>query len=203
MRAAAFLVSQLRGAVSSVRRLAHVRNTVWVWLRLWIFVQRTWLRVLGGFLVAAVVLTACYWPVKALQSRRIADRASATRIWPSARILNDVIVETRTKCSDSELTYVLVLLPPKSNASTLAERADKAKVATDSLRERLEPIHFLMVDQEGALIVSHTVPVDEFVRIYSSDEERLATLEARGTIPCDPAKYLRAQSLTVSSAERP
>ena len=102
-----------------------------------------------------------------------------------------------------ELTYVLVLLPPKSNASTLAERADKAKVATDSLRERLEPIHFLMVDQEGALIVSHTVPVDEFVRISSSDEERLATLEARGTIPCDPAKYLRAQSLTVSSAERP
>jgi hypothetical protein len=221
LRAATFLVSRLVDAASSVRGLtlarwdsiqhalvpgrirAHVRNTSWVWLRFWTFVKRTWLRALGGFFIATVVLAACYWPVKVLQSWQIADRASATRTWPSGRILNDVIVEAQTKCSDSALTYVLVLLPPKSNASTLAERADKAKVVTDRLRERLEPIHLLMVDKDGTPTVSHTVPVDEFVRIYSSDEERLATLEARGTIPCDSANYLRAESLTVSSTERP
>ena len=222
MRAAAFLLgSRLRGAVSSVRGLtvarwdsirqalapgrirAYLRNTSWVWLGPWTFVQRTWLRVLVGLLIATVVVGACYWPVTVLQSWRIADRASATRTWPSARILNDVIVETQTKCSDAALSYVLVLLPPKSNASTLAERADKAKVVTDKLMERLEPIHFVMVDKDGVPTVSHTVPVDEFVRIYSSDEERLATLEARGAIPCDSAKYLRAESLTVSSGGRP
>jgi hypothetical protein len=190
LRAAALLlVSWLRRALSS--------------LGFSMFVRRTWLRALGGFFIATVVLAACYWPVSVLQSWRIADLASATRTWPSGTILNDVIVEAQTKCSDSELTYVLVLLPPKSNASTLAERAAKAKLETDRLRERLNPIHFVMVDKDGTRTVSHTVPVDEFVRIYSSDEERLATLEARGTIPCDSASYLRADSLTVTATERP
>ena len=174
-------------------------NASWVWLRLWAFVKRTGLRVLGGVFIATVVLAASYWPLKALQSWRIADRASATRTWPSGKILNDVIVEAQTKCSDSALTYVLILLPPKSDASTLAERTDKAKVVTDRLRARLEAIHFVMADKDDVPIVSHTVPVDEFVRIYSSDEERLATLEARGTLPCNTADYLRAESLSVRS----
>ena len=85
------LGSRLRGAVSSVRGLtvarwdsirqalapgrirAYLRNTSWVWLGPWTFVQRTWLRVLVGLLIATVVVGACYWPVTVLQSWRIAE----------------------------------------------------------------------------------------------------------------------------------
>jgi hypothetical protein len=73
---------------------------------------------------------------------------------------------------------------------------------TDKLRERLKAIELQLVDKEGFPIGAFDLVTDNFIRIYSSNDERLAILEARGTLPCSPASYLRAEELIASWTER-
>jgi hypothetical protein len=183
---------------------AGVQQAAAIWLRVWDGLKHEWLRILAGLFMAVVIVASCYWTWSAWHSWRIADLASVTTTWPSSRILNDVLVEVKTKCSDSVLSYDVVIVPPKSNAAlTLPEKIETAKIMTDRLRERLKSIHVQLVDKDGFPTAAYDVAIDEFVRIYSSNEERLTSLEAWGTLACTPATYIRAEALTVSWTERP
>jgi hypothetical protein len=174
------------------------------WLRFWDGLKQERLRILAGLFMAVVIVASCYWTWSTWHSWRIADLASVTTTWPNSRILNDVLVEIKTKCSDSVLSYDVVIVPPKSNAAlTLPEKIETAKMMTDSLRERLKTIHVQLVDKDGFPTTAYDVAIDEFVRIYSSNEERLTSLEAWGTLACSPASYVRAEALIVSWTERP
>jgi hypothetical protein len=181
-----------------------VQQATAIWLRVWDGLKQEWLRILAGLFMAVVIVAACYWTWIAWHSWRIADLASVTTTWPNSRILNDVLVEIKTKCSDSVLSYDVVIVPPKSNAAlTLTEKIETAKMMTDSLRERLKTIHVQLIDKDGFPTAAYDVAIDEFVRIYSSNEERLTSLEAWGTLACSPASYVRAEALIVSWTERP
>jgi hypothetical protein len=181
-----------------------VKQPAVIWLRFWDGVQQEWFRILAGLFMAVVIVAACYWTWSGWHSWRLADLASVTTTWPNSRILDNVLVEIKTKCSDSVLSYVVVIVPPKSNAAlTLAEKTDIAKVMTDRLRERLKSIHVQLVDKDGFPTAAYDVAIDKFVRIYSSNEERLTSLEAWGTLACSPASYVRAEALIVSWTEWP
>lgn len=187
-----------------LRFWAGLKQAAAIWLGLLDGVKQAWLRILAGLFMAVVIVAACYWSWSAWHSWRLADLASVTTTWPNSRILNDVLVEIKTKCSDSVLSYDVVIVPPKSNAAlTLAEKTDIAKVMTDRLRERLKAIRVQLVDKDGFPTAAYDVAIDEFVRIYSSNEERLTSLEAWGTLACNPASYVRAEALIVSWTERP
>jgi hypothetical protein len=174
------------------------------WPRLWRDLKRTGLRILVSLFVAIVIGTTSYWMWGLWQSWQLADAASITTTWPARTILNDVAVEVQTKCRNSRLSYVIVVLPPNSNAAlTWTERTNMAKVMTDTVRTRLKAIDLRFVDKDGLAAAAFDVGIDDFVRIYSSDYERPASLEARGSLTCDPATYLRAAELVLSWTERP
>jgi HAMP domain-containing protein len=178
----------------------RVKQATAIWLR---FLDG-WFRILVSLFMAVVIVAACYWTWSTWQSWRLEELASVTRTWPNGKILNDVTVEIKTKCSDSVLSYVVVMVTQQSNAAlNLAEKTDAAKVMTDRLRERLKVIHVQLVDKDGLPTAAYDVAIDEFVRIYSSNEERLTSLEAWGTLACSPASYVRAEALIVSWTERP
>ena len=172
-------------------------------LRVWHGVKRAWFRILVGLFMAGVTVAACYWTWSVWDSWRLADLASVTRTWPNQRILNNVAVEIQTKCSDSVLSYVVVIVPPKSSAAlTLAEKTDFAKVSTDRIRERLKALHLKFIDKDGFPTAAYDIAIDSFIRMYSSNEERLTSLEARDTLACSPTSYVRAETLLLSWTER-
>jgi hypothetical protein len=180
-----------------------VQQAAALWLKFWAGVKQAWLRILAGLFMAVVIVAACYWTWSVWHSWQLADLASVTTMWPNSRILDDVLVEIKTKCTNSVLSYVVIVIPPKSNAAlTLAEKTDIARVMTDRLRERLKAIHVQLVDKDGFPTAAYDVAIDEFVRIYSSNEERPTSLEAWGTLACSPASYVRAEALMVSWTER-
>ena len=181
----------------------RVKQATVIWLTLWNGVRRTWFGILASLFMVVVIIAACYGAWGAWTSWRLAKLASVSRTWPNIRILNDVTVETRTRCRDSVLSYIVVLVPPKNDdAVTLADKTDAAKVLTDRLRERLKAIHLRFVDKDGFPTAAYDVAIDEFVRLYFSDHERPTTLEARGRVPCRPASYLQTDSLLLSWTER-
>jgi hypothetical protein len=231
---AAVLVSRLRDATALLRvriitRWAHAKRAIvvglrfWddvrhaaVWLRLWWNgLKRTWLRIvvilfmtvvsiLVILAMTVVIVAAGHWMWGVWHSWQLADAASVTTTWPTNTILSNVTVEVKTKCRDSQLSYVVALVPPKSSAPlTRGERTDRAKIMTDEVRERLKAIELQLVDKEGFRIAAFDLVTDNFIRIYSTDDERLVILEARGTLPCSPARYLRAEEVIVSWTERP
>jgi hypothetical protein len=192
-----------QAATLLVRFWAGVQQAAALWLKFWDGVKQAWLRILAGLFMAVVIVAACYWTWSVWHSWQLADLASVTTTWPNSRILDDVLVEIKTKCSNSVLSYVVIVIPPKSNAAlTLAEKTDIARVMTDRLRERLKAIHVQLVDKDGFPTAAYDVAIDEFVRIYSSNEERPTSLEAWGTLACSPASYVRAEALMVSWTER-
>lgn len=174
-----------------------------VWPRLLDGFKKTWYRILPGLFMVVVIVAGCHWMWGVWHAWQLADAASVTKTWPNSGILSNVAVEVETKCSDSRLSYVIVLVPPKNTAAmTVAERADVARVLTDKLRERLRVVTFQLVDKDGFPTAIQPVAIDEFVRIYSSNEDRPATLEARGTLACSPASYVRAEAVKLSWTER-
>jgi hypothetical protein len=192
-----------RSMVVALEFRDRVKQATVIWLTLWNGVRRTRFRILASSFMVVVIIAACYGAWSAWTSWRLAELASVSKPWPRIRILNDVMVETRTKCRDSVLSYVVVLVPPKSDgAVTLADKTDAAKVMTDRLRERLKAIHVKFVDKDGFPTAAYDVAIDEFVRLYFSDHQRPTTLEARGRVPCSPASYLQAESLLLSWTER-
>lgn len=230
---AAVLVSHLRDAITLLRSRvigswANAKQAIvvglrfWddvrhaaVWPRLWNGLKRTWFRivvilfmtvvsVLALLAMIVVIVAAGHWMWGVRHSWQLADAASVTTTWPTNRILNDVAVEVNTNCRDSRLSYVVAILPPKSTATlTLGERTDIARMLTDKLRERLKAVEVQFVDKDGVPAGAISVVIDDFNRIYSSNAERPAILEARGTLPCSPASYLRAEELIVRWTERP
>jgi hypothetical protein len=186
-----------------------------VWLRLWNGLKRTWFRIVAiSFMtvvsilvilaMTVIVLAAGHWMWGVWHSWQLADAASVTTTWPINRILNDVAVEVKTNCRDSRLSYVVAIVPPTSSATlTLSERTDIAKILTDKLRERLKAVEVQFVDKDGVPAAPINIVIDDFDRIFSSNAERPAILEARGTLSCSPASYLRAEELIVSWTERP
>lgn len=84
----------------------------------------------------------------------------------------------------------------------LADKTDAAKVMMDRLRERLKAIHVKFVDKDGFPTAAYDVAIDEFATLYSSDHGRPVTVEASGSLPCSPARYLRAESLILGWEER-
>jgi hypothetical protein len=180
-----------------------VRHTA-AWLRFWNGLRKTWFRIVAGLFMTVVIIAAGHWMWGVWHSWQLADSASVTTTWPTNRILDNVVVETKTKCGDSLLYYVVAIVPPKSSGtSTIAERIDIARIETDKLRERLKAIGLQFVDKDGFRTVAFDVVASDFVRIYSSNDERPVFLEARGTRPCSPATYLRAKELILTWTERP
>lgn len=174
-----------------------------VWPRLLDGFNKTWYRILPGLFMAVLIVAACHWMWGVWQAWQLADAASVTKAWPNGGILSNVAVEVETKCSDSRLSYVVVLVPPKDRAAlTVAEKTDVARVFTDKLRERLKVVTFQLIDKAGFPTATHAVAIDEFVRIYSSNDDRPATLEARGALVCNPASYVRAEAIKLSWTER-
>ena len=118
-------------------------------------------------------------------------------------MMDSATVEVQTTCSSSVLSYVVVIVPVTDDAPlTRFEKTDRGKVMTDALRERLTAIHLRFEDQDGLPVDAYDLAIDDFVRIFSSSEERPASLEARGTGACSPASYLRADTLKVTWTER-
>jgi hypothetical protein len=201
------LLSEMR---DSAKRTIAVGLRSWddvkqagIWLRLLDGRNRKWYRILPGLFLAIVLVAAGHWMWGVWRAWQLADAASVTRTWPTSSILSNVAVEVETRCSDSRLSYVVVLVPPKSSAArTVAERTDVARILTDKLRERLKVLTFQLIDKDGIPAATHALVIDEFVRIYSSNDERPTILEARGTLACDPATYVRAETLTLSWTER-
>ena len=193
-----------RSMVVALEFWDRVKQATVMWLTLWNGVRRTWFGILASLFMVVVIIAACYGAWGAWTSWRLAKLASVSTTWPNIRILNDVTVETRTRCRDSVLSYIVVLVPPKNDdAVTLADKTDAAKVMTDKLRERLKAIHLRFVDKDGFPTAAYDVAIDEFVRLYFSDHARPTTLEARGRVPCSPASYLQTKSLLLSWTERP
>ena len=192
-----------RSMVVALELRDRVKQATVIRLTFWNSVKRTWFGIIASLFMVVVITAACYWAWSAWTSWRLAKQASVSTTWPKMRIVNDVTVETRTKCRDSVLSYSVVLVPPKSDvALTLADKTDAARVLTERLRERLKAIQIKFVDKDGFPTAAYDVPIDEFVRLYSGSHERPTTLEAWGRVPCSPASYLKAKSLLLSWTER-
>jgi hypothetical protein len=161
-------------------------------------------RLLAGALVILVLATIWHWAAGGRQSRPPAGVAAVEKRWPSRQVLNDVTVETRTKCIQSVLSYVIVLIPPRAaaGASTLSDKTDLAAVLTDRLRRRLKTVHLGFHDKDGRAIGTFDIAMDEFVRMFSTNADRPVTLQAVGVRACDPDSYVRAAELKVGFTER-
>jgi hypothetical protein len=185
----------------------HVKQATVIWLRRFCDgVKGTWFRILAGLFIALVVVAAGYWARSTWESWRIEEMASLSKTWPASRIPGDEngTVEITTKCSDSKLSYTVAIVPPKSDAGlTQGERTERGRVVTEQIRKHLKGIRLQFVDKEGSPIAAHDLAMDEFVRIYYSSDERPTSLEARGTLACNLARYVRAEALTLSWIEWP
>jgi hypothetical protein len=171
--------------------------------RLWGWIKHRWRSVSAGVLVTLVVVPAAHWAWSAWDARRLEEEASVPRTWPTGRMMDSAIVEVQTTCRSSVLSYVVVIVPvPGDTALTRFDKADRGKVMTDALREHLKVIHLQLEDKDGLSVGAYDLAIDDFIRIFSSSEERPATLEARGTRACNPAVYVRADALKVTWIER-
>jgi hypothetical protein len=111
-------------------------------------------------------------------------------------------VEITTKCSDSTLSYIVAIIPPKTETGlTHSERTDRGKVVTDQIRKHIKAIRLQFVEKEGSPTAAYDLAIGAFVRIYSSTDERPTSLEARGTLACRSASYVRAEALRVGWIE--
>jgi hypothetical protein len=181
----------------------HLRHAA-IWPRLWSGFKRAWFRILASLFMTVVIAAAGHWMWGVWHSWQLEDAASVTTPWPINTILSNVTVEVKTTCRDSQLSYVVEIVPPKSAGTlTRGEKTDRARILTDELRERLKSIELQFVDKEGFRVAVLDLVTDDFIRIYSTNDERLVILEARGSLPCNPASYLRAEELIVSWTERP
>ncbi len=159
---------------------------------------------LVGVLIGALLSVACYETWSAWQARRLEERVSVSRTWPAARILGDVTVEVTTRCSHATLSYIVSIIPPRGSVPmSLWERTDQGKVSTDQIRKRLKSVRLQLADKEGAPAADYDLPIDDFVRIYSSIDDRPLILEARGVTTCDPHRYARADTLGLEGVKRP
>ena len=185
----------------SARRLwaDHTRPK---WLEFWDALKRARAQILAGLLIGVIISAAGYWAWSTWQSWRVEELTSVSRTWPPGRIFDEASVQITTKCTKSILFYTVEIIPRKSTGVTLWERADSSKAMTDRIKTRLEGIRLQFVDKDGLPTAAYEVPIDEFVRMYSSSDERLTSLEARGTRPCDPASYVRSAGLKVRWLER-
>src|SRR5687768_14015131 len=112
-----------RSMVVALELRDRVKQATVIWLTFWNSVKRTWFGIIASLFMVVVITAACYWAWSAWTSWRLAKQASVSTTWPKMRIVNDVTVETRTKCRDSMLSYSVVLVPPKSDvALTLADK---------------------------------------------------------------------------------
>jgi hypothetical protein len=168
------------------------------------FGRSTGFRLLAGAGAALFLVTMWYWATGDEPSWPVASVAAVEKRWPSHRILNEVTVESRTRCVESVLSYTVVLIPPPAAApaSTLGAKTDFGALHTDGLRRRLKAVHLGLFDKDGRPAGTFDIPLDEFVRMYSTNVDRPVTLQAMGARPCDLDSYVRAQKLTVSVTER-
>ena len=197
-----------RATMAAGQAIRHrVTRGAAIWPRLWAWLKWRWRPVGAGVLVTLVVVPAGHWAWNAWDARRLEEAAAVPRTWPTSRMMDSAAVEVQTTCINSVLSYVVVIVPriaPLTDDSLLTrfERTDRGKVMTDALRERLTAIHLRFEDKDGTPADAFDLAIDDFVRIFSSSEERPASLEARGTGACGPASYLRADTLKVTWTER-
>ena len=188
-------------AGQAIRR--RVTRGAAIWPRLWAWLKWRWRPVTAGVLVTVVVVPAGHWAWTAWDARRLEEAAAVPRTWPASRMMDSATVEVQTTCINSVLSYVVVIAPVTDDAPlTRFEKTDRGKVMTDALRERLTVIHLRFEDKDGLPADAYDLAIDDFVRIFSSSEERPTSLEARGTGACSPASYLRADTLKVTWTER-
>jgi hypothetical protein len=160
--------------------------------------------VLAGLAIGVIVSLAGYGVWSVWHAWRVREEAAVSKTWPTSGLFDEATVELTTSCAGSVLAYIVLIVPPISRAVTLPDRIDQSKVKTDRIRLRLEAIRLELVEGKGtAPIVAIEPRVDDFVRIYSTSDRRLTSLEARGTVSCDAASYMRAERLRVTWRERP
>lgn len=174
-----------------VRTIRGVRRGIWRWT-------------VAGLLVGAVASGACYWALNTWAAWRLEGLASRTKTWPTGTILDNVNVEVTTRCSRSELSYTVSIVPPPPTDPTLnrGERTDAARAATDRVRTRLKAIRLQFVDASGVPTAAYELPMEGFIRIYSNSDERLTRLEDRSVLTCSPARYVRASTMKLDWVER-
>jgi len=160
--------------------------------------------ILVGVLIGLLLSAVSYWVGSAWHARGLEKRASTSKTWPTVSIPGDMTVEVTTQCRNLMLSYIVSIVPPPG-ASTLSlwDRTDQNKVATDQIREHLKSIRLKFAGKEGVPTTNYELPMENFVRIYSTRADRPLTLEARGTLACDPRRYLREDTLKLDWLERP
>ena len=157
----------------------------------------------AGLLVAGALSGAGYWAWTAWTAWRLEGVASIPKTWPTGTILDNVTVEVTTSCSGSELSYTIAIVPPPAPETlSRGERTDAAKAATDTVRQRLKVLRLQFVDATGGPTAAYELPIEGFIRIYSSSDGRLTRLEDRGVLPCTPADYVRASTMTLGWIDR-
>lgn len=159
--------------------------------------------IVAGLAIGGVVSLAGYGVWSVWHGWRVREEAAASKMWTTG-LFEEATVELTTRCTGSVLAYIVLIVPPISRGVTLPDRVDRSKAMTDRIRQRLEAIRLELLEEKGtAPIVAIELRVDEFVRIYSTSERQLTSLEARGTVSCDAASYVRAERLQVTWRERP
>lgn len=162
-----------------------------------------WRYILIGLLVGGVISTGGYWLWSTWTAWRLERLASVTKRWPTSTILDNVSVEVATRCSGSELSYTVAIVPPPADrALNRGERTDAAKAATDRVRTRLKAIRLQFVDAEGLQTAVYELPIEGFIRIYSNSDERLTRLEDRNVLTCTVAQYVRSSTLKLGWVKR-
>lgn len=160
--------------------------------------------IVAGLAIGVVVSLAGYGVWSTWHAWHVREEAAAGKTWPTSGLFDEATVELTTSCTGSVLAYIVSIVPPISRGVTLPDRVDRSKAMTDRIRQRLEAIRLELREQKRtAPIVAIELRVDEFVRIYSTSERRLTSLEARGMVSCDAASYVRAERLQVTWRERP
>jgi hypothetical protein len=190
--------SFLGGWYRSAKQAARVRADV-----AWRVVTRGRLSIAMGMILAGLAALGVYWTWSVYEVWRFEQLVSVSKTWEPSRMLGNVTVEVTTQCREPALFYTVTIVPPGRDATlTRVENADRARTDTDDLRSRIRAVRLSLVEHDGSPIADYEVPIEEFVRLYSSSEERPATLEARGIQACDARRYMRARELKVTASER-
>jgi hypothetical protein len=173
--------------------------------------MRTGFRILTGLFMAVVILGAAYWAWTSWQDRKLDRAISVTKTWPditfSAGFSPGFVVRVTTRCSSSELYYIVKIRPDSDEGATQTPDSKReADAAAPTAIERFgrenESVTIRFLDEDGFRVLSHDIPLKEFTGLYSKSKRRIESLEANGTAVCNRESYARTKSVTVTRKTR-
>lgn len=156
-----------------------------MWSRLW-QITRIAFRSLAALFMAVVVAGALYLGWDLIEDRRLENTVSKTRTWEKVTIplSQTVLVTLKTRCSESQLYYILTIQPP--------DKPDKPPEKTSPIVRssslvnavgRINDFHIQFADLDGFKIVSVRLKNADFVKLVD-DKGQVEAYEANGITPC-------------------